>query len=203
VSDFVLTARTGLERILTPGVYGAAAAEPGLAIALRPDVALAMVMARKGKQPELEERVHSTFGLSLPATPRRVDNGVLSFIWAGPGRWLVATSAHESQTLERILRGELTNAASIVNQSDGRSVVRVRGAQARECLERNLPIDIDPRVFGPGHVALTLAGHINVHVWQLDATPTYEFAVPRSFTASFCRWLFAAGARYGYRIESA
>jgi methylglutamate dehydrogenase subunit D len=58
-------------------------------------------------------------------------------------------------------------------------------------------------VFGPGDTALTLAGHINVHFWQLDLTPTYEFAVLRSFAASFCEWLFAAAAKYGVLVRPA
>jgi methylglutamate dehydrogenase subunit D len=69
--------------------------------------------------------------------------------------------------------------------------------------DRGVPVDIDPRVFGPGDTALTLAGHINVHFWQLDLTPTYEFAVLRSFAASFCEWLFAAAAKYGVLVRPA
>jgi sarcosine oxidase gamma subunit len=63
-----------------------------------------------------------------------------------------------------------------------------------------IPIDLDPQVFGPGDIALTLVGHINVHLWQADRTPTYEFAVPCSFAASFCEWLFAA---YGLLVRAA
>ena len=33
---------------------------------------------------------------------------------------------------------------------------------------------------------------------QENGTPTYEFAVPCSFAASFCEWLFAASAKYGF-----
>jgi len=66
-----------------------------------------------------------------------------------------------------------------------------------------IPIDLDPQVFGPGDIALTLVGHINVHLWQADRTPTYEFAVPCSFAASFCEWLFAASAKYGLLVRAA
>jgi len=70
-------------------------------------------------------------------------------------------------------------------------------------VHHRIPIDLDPQVFGPGDIALTLVGHINVHLWQADRTPTYEFAVPCSFAASFCEWLFAASAKYGLLVRAA
>jgi methylglutamate dehydrogenase subunit D len=70
-------------------------------------------------------------------------------------------------------------------------------------LGQSLPVDIDARLFRPGDTALTLAGHINVHFWQIDLSPAYEFAVPRSFAASFCEWLFAVSAKYGVVVGPA
>jgi sarcosine oxidase subunit gamma len=40
-------------------------------------------------------------------------------------------------------------------------------------------------------------GHIAVHLWQLDETPAYEFAVSRSYAAAFWRWLVDSAAEYG------
>jgi sarcosine oxidase gamma subunit len=42
-----------------------------------------------------------------------------------------------------------------------------------------------------------------VHLWQVDPTPTYDFAVPRSFATSFCEGLFAASAKYGLLVRAA
>jgi methylglutamate dehydrogenase subunit D len=41
-----------------------------------------------------------------------------------------------------------------------------------------------------------------VHLWQIDRTPTYDLAVPRSFAASFCEWLFAAATSHGLLIRA-
>ena len=87
--------------------------------------------------------------------------------------------------------------ASISDQSDGRIIIRVSGPRARQTLAKGIPIDLDPASFGPGDTALTAAGHINVQFWQLDAMPTFEFAVFRSFAAAFCEWLKEAGAEFG------
>jgi methylglutamate dehydrogenase subunit D len=48
-----------------------------------------------------------------------------------------------------------------------------------------------------------VAAHIGVHFWQLDAAPTYDFAVFRSFAASFCEWLLDASAEFGVVLNSA
>jgi len=206
VADFSLFPRSGLESLLQPGTRSDPAGEPGVAVALRADLALAYVLARNSKTGELQKRVQDCFGLILPMVARHIENGAhpsldsLNFIWAGPGRWLAGTSAQIGTSLEVMLRNELSGVASVINQTDGRCVFRISGPSVREVLAKGVPIDLDPRVFGPGDTALTLVGHISLHFWQVDRTPTYEFAVPRSFAESFCEWLFAAAANYGLVI---
>lgn len=207
--DFALSPRSGVEQVLLPGTHGARTDEPGVVVALRTGLALAFVMARKGKVEDLRQRVLDRFGATLPMTAQRAEKSVglsfdsLNLIWAGPGRWLAGTSAQAAASLEVLLRNELSGLASVVNQTDGRSVFCICGPRARDVLAKGLPIDMDPRVFGPGDTALTLAGHINVHFWQIDLSPAYEFAVPRSFAASFYDWLFAASAKYGVLVRAA
>jgi heterotetrameric sarcosine oxidase gamma subunit len=209
VSEFALSPRRGLEHLLSPESYGAQSSAPGVIIALRTDLALALVMARKGKTEDVRRRVQDRFGLALPMNAQRVEKATspypdnLSFIWAGPERWLGRTATQTSPSLEAMLRQELSGLASVVNQTDGRCVFHISGPKARDVLAQGLPIDIDPRAFGPGDTALTLAGHINVHFWQLDQTAAYEFAVPRSLAASFYQWLFAPAAKYGVLVRPA
>lgn len=88
-----------------------------------------------------------------------------------------------------------------VDQSDGRVVLRISGPRARDALEKGLHIDLHPRVFGPGDTALTAISYIGVHFWQLDALPTYEFTMFRSFAIAFCEWLAEAAAEFGFATE--
>jgi methylglutamate dehydrogenase subunit D len=199
VADVSLFPRSGLEHLLQPGTRGGYAGEPGVILALRTDLALAYVLARNGKTGALRQRVQDRFRLALPMTAQRAADRSpsldgLSFIWAGPGRWLARTPAQTGVALEATLRSELSAVASAINQTDGRCVFRIGGPRVREVLAKGVPIDLDERVFRPGDTALTLVGHVSVHLWQVDPAPTYEFAVPRSFAASFCEWLFAAAA---------
>jgi sarcosine oxidase subunit gamma len=203
VSDFVLTPRSALARILVPGHSGAEVDVPGVTIAEHTGFALASVMARKGKFTDLAARVKERFAVDLPMTPRRAADGSTHFIWAGPGRWLAAAPDQSPVAFESDLRSALAGLASVTGQSDGRSIIRVSGPKAREALAKGVPLDLDPCAFGPGDTAMTVIAHVNVHLWQTDAAPTYEFAVFRSFAASFCEWLLDASAEFGVKVDGA
>jgi methylglutamate dehydrogenase subunit D len=200
VSDLVLTPRSALDRVLVPGHYGAEGDVPGVTLAEHTGLALASVMAGKGKSMELAARVKERFATDLPMTPRRVADGRIDFIWAGPGRWLAAAPNQSPGTFESHLREALSGLASVTSQSDGRSIIRVSGPKARDALAKGVPLDLDPRAFGPGDTAMTVVAHINVHLWQSDIAPTYDFAVFRSFAGSFCEWLLDAAAEFGVLV---
>jgi sarcosine oxidase subunit gamma len=174
--------------------------EAEVAIAQLPQYALATVIARKGTQTRLAARVAEVFGCELPEVPRRVAAGPLAFAWAGPGRWLASTQPSEAWGFEAQLRRELADYALISDQSDALVVVGIRGPKAREALAKGLPIDLSPREFAPGQVAITVVAHMGVTLWQLDTAPTYELVMLRSYAASFCQGLVDAAAEFGLRI---
>jgi methylglutamate dehydrogenase subunit D len=188
---------SALRGLALPGRYGAANGEPGVVLSERADLALAAVMVRKGANEALAKRVRAVFGLDLPTTPGRAARGPLAVVWAGPGHWLAVTEGRGGTSLEELLRHDLSNLASISDQSDGRAVVRIAGIRARDVLAKGVPVDLNPRVFTAGDAAVTTVGHIAVHLWQLDETPTYEFAVFRSYAAAFWRWLMDSAAEFG------
>jgi sarcosine oxidase subunit gamma len=201
VPDLVLTPCSALDRVLVPGRYGAEADEPGVTISERLGLALMSIMARKGQSKDLSARIKDRFGIDLPVTPRRAGDDSIHFIWCGPGRWLAGASSEAPHHFERSLRETLSGFAAVSNQSDSRSIIRVSGAKAREMLAKGVPLDLDPRVFGPGDTSMTVVAHINMHFWQHDATPTYHFAVFRSLAASFCQWLLDASAEFGVTVR--
>ena len=201
MGSIVLTPRFGLEHLATSGRHGAPGGEAGVEVRLRTGVALATVIACKGRASELKPRVKDAFGLELPVRARRVASGSIAFAWAGPGHWLASRAGIDGRTFETRLRGELANLASVSDQSDGRILVRVGGARVRDALAKGLMIDLHPRAFAPGDAAVTSVAHIGVHLWQLDAAPTYEFAVFRSFGAAFWQWLMASASEFGVTVR--
>jgi sarcosine oxidase subunit gamma len=181
-----LVARSPLRAHVAPETVLSGVA--GVALRERADLTLASVAALRGGEAELADAVRNAFGCELPTTPKRVVGGDAAFIWAGPGRWLAASSgAADFSGLP----------AAVCDQSDGRTVLAVSGAKAREALATLISIDLHPRVFGPGDVAMTHAASISVHLWQTDEAPTYEIAVFRSFAATLWRWLSHAAAPRG------
>lgn len=197
-----LLPRTGLEGVARPGHHGRIGAVPGVAISLLSNLELAIVMVRAGKQVDLLVRSLERFGLVLPTIPRREFRGPLSFAWAGPGKWLAMLESASGTKFESDLREGFAGFASVTNQSDGHSIIRVGGPKARQALAKGVPLDLDPRSFRVDDTALTVVANINVHFWQIDETPTYEFAVFRSFAVAFHEWLLEASIEFGVMTET-
>src|SRR6185437_14176558 len=163
----------------------------------RVDVAICSVLARRGAGDRLARAIQSEFALELPPTPRHTGNDSLAFAWAGPGQWLALGERMTGPALEQKLRAAAGDAASIVDQSHGRALIRVTGPRAREALAKGVLIDLHPRAFGPGSAASTVVSHIGMHFWQVDAAPTYEIAVASSLALAFLEWLTEAAAEFG------
>jgi methylglutamate dehydrogenase subunit D len=195
-----LAPRSGLEHLLAADRDRTRDAHAGVTLALRRGPALATVSARRNEVPTVVARVRDVFGLQPAHVPRRVIAGSTAFVWAGPGQWLALSEGATGAEFERRLRAALHGLASISDQSDGRTIVSVGGARARDALAKGVPIDLHPRAFRPGDAAVTTIANIEAHLWQVDDKPTYEFIVPRSFAAAFWEWLIDAAAEFGVAI---
>ncbi|MEE7456422.1 sarcosine oxidase subunit gamma [Methylorubrum populi] len=187
----------GAARIGRPG---APAGPAGIRLSLREGFGLATLIAADGKEGGLRTALADRFGPSLPEAGTAVFEGETGLVWSAPGQWLaVAPSPRDLKGLPEALRG----VAAVTDQSDSRALVRISGAQARAMLAKGVAVDLHPRAFGPGRVAVTSIAHIGVQFWQRDAGPTYDLTVARSFAGSFWRWLEHAAAEFGYEIEAA
>ncbi len=169
---------------------------PNLAISARETLTMATFAAAKGKGEALRDAIRAAYGVELPGSGRRVEGNGIAVVWAGPGQWLAVAERGEGRDLEVELKTKLAGIASVVDQSDGRVVVRVSGPRARDVLAKGVPIDLHPRAFKPGDVAITHASHVGVILWQTDEAPTYEAAMFRSYADSFAHWLFESAAEY-------
>jgi sarcosine oxidase subunit gamma len=195
-----LIARSPLDGFAPPGRHGKTEGEPGVRLADRTGIAIASVIARRGKAAALGAAARTAFGIELPATPRRVAAKGIAFIWTGPGQWIAIREAPAAESLEAALSRALAGLAAVAEQGDGRAVVRIAGPRARDTLAKGVPIDLHARAFRPGDTALTLAGHIGIQIWQIDDAPTFEIAVARGYARSFWEWLTASAAEYGYDV---
>jgi methylglutamate dehydrogenase subunit D len=190
--SMLLTQRSGLEHLFAGDRHEYA----GVTLAARERVALASVCARRSQLGALVARVRGTFGVVLSDRRECLLCDPASFIWAGAGQWLAMAETEDGAPFERRLRTALGDLASVSDQSDARTIIRVAGVKARDVLAKGVPIDLHASSFCAGQAAITTVARIGVHIWQVDATPTYELIVERSLAVSFWQWLAASAAEF-------
>jgi heterotetrameric sarcosine oxidase gamma subunit len=174
----------------------------GVFVAERTNVTLASVVALRNSTGALVRRVRGVFGFEPPLEPRHIGGDEVAFAWTGPAQWLAIGAGVQGDALVTRLRAELSGLASISDQTDGRVVIRLRGPDVRSLLAKGLPIDLHPRAFAPGHAGVTVLGQVGLHIWQVDAQPTYDLAVPTSYAAYVWRWIVEAAAQFGLSVDS-
>ena len=143
---------------------------------------------------EAREAVESVIG-QLPIEPNTVHGGAeAAVLWLGPDEWLVVGPPDGESALEAQLDDALGDARSrvaIVDVSANRTTLELRGPRSRELLEFGCPIDLHPRVFGPGRSAQTLLARANVLIWHVAVEPkdTWRLFVRPSVAAYVAAWL--------------
>lgn len=181
-----------------PGAGGGGA---GVTAVIRDGVGLATVVARRGASDALNQRTRERFGIDLPQGPHRSAATGAVFVGTGPGSWL-ALAERDGHDFAARLMSELDGVASVSDQSDGYTMIRLSGANVRDALAKLIPIDVHPLAFEVGDVASTVASHIGVTVWRLpdgpDSAPLFEVLLFRSLTRSFWHALAEAAGEYGF-----
>jgi len=162
---------------------------PSLSIAPREDLTMASFAAGKDQVQAVMAAIKNAYGVDLPRRPERVAGEGIAFVWAGPDQWMAIADRGANRDLERELKPLLSGIASVVDQSDGRVVVRVSGPLSRQVLAKGIPIDLHPTAFSPNAAAITHASHIGVIMWRLEDASTFELAMFRSYADSFAHWL--------------
>lgn len=156
------------------------------------DAALAMILVRRGAAADTSRALQARFGVGLPAPGRLIVAGADVVLWQGPDRFL-AVRESGGGGLARELTPVLAGVAHVVDASSARVILTVTGEGVADALSRLLPIDLHPRVFVAGSVALTIAGHIDVQVWCQDDAEAFRIACTSSLARSFRRQLAEAG----------
>jgi sarcosine oxidase subunit gamma len=145
----------------------------------------------------LMQRVASGLGgLALPVVPNTVtSSGDRRALWLGPDEWLVVGPEGKQDALQDALRVGLAGAfGSIVDVSANRTVLELRGPKARDLLAHGIPIDLDPRSFGPDRCAQTLLAKAQVIIERRDESVFHLYA-RTSFAGYVADWLLDAAAR--------
>lgn len=181
-----------------------AAPGSGVIVQERDSLGIASVLAKRGQQDALTKRIREHFGIELSPGPKRSAAGDYAFIAMGPNTWL-ATGEATGNAFVTSLTDALGEHAAISDQTDGQAVLRVSGPKARNALCKLVPIDLHPRIFRSGDVAVTVAVHIGTTLWRLDDDPNgqsvFEIAVLRSLAGSFWTALSESAAEFGLKMN--
>ncbi len=135
--------------------------------------------------------VTGVLGVAPPAEPNTVaTSGEIEALWLGPDEWLVTAPASAAGDLAERLGSALAGQHhSVIDVSQGRVVLELEGAAARDVLAQSLSVDLRPRRFGPGQCAQTVLARVPVILQQIDATPRFRVFVRASFAPYVTEWL--------------
>lgn len=182
---------------------GGRASDTPLAIVERP-ATLVQVTARKGRQAELAAAIAKALALDLPEAGRVATASDTAALWLQPGCWLIAAPAEQRSTLPASLTQALSGIAAVVDQSHGRCIIEISGAEARAVLARLCRLDLHERAFAAGDSAATLVGHVSCLIHRTSGeTPSFWLLVGSTFAEWLLDELTAAAASYGWSFAPA
>jgi sarcosine oxidase subunit gamma len=178
---------------------------------------LAMVNLRVDPAGPVAGRIAALLGVELPTEPNTVvSSPAWSVLWLGPDEWLVLGPDGAAPDLVELLRGLLAGQrGSAVDLSANRTTISLTGPCARDLLEQGCPLDLHPRVFGPGRCVQTMLARTQVVIWRsaqgaagtdgvdggADGEPgeTFRLLVRGSFAGYLAAWLTDAAGEHWNR----
>jgi sarcosine oxidase subunit gamma len=146
--------------------------------------------------------LEAALGFALPVEPNHANGaGRICALWLGPDEWLITTPPDGEDAMAEALREAVRGRhGAVTGVSDGRTVISLSGARAREVLAKGCSLDLHPRVFGPGRCAQSALAKAAVIVHQTDEGPSYDLYVDASFAAYLWAWLEDAAGEFGLAI---
>ncbi|PZU91287.1 MAG: sarcosine oxidase subunit gamma [Chelatococcus sp.] len=200
-ADKAWAPRSAWAGIVEAGQIGAGGT-PGVTARTVEGYGLATLIAPEGASAGLADAVGGRLGLTLPATPAASASPTHTILWAGPGQSLLR--ARDKAGFSDLLAA-LSPHAAVADQSEARAALTLSGPRIRDALAKGCMVDLHPRAFPIGTVALTSIAYIGVHLWRAEDGPdgpVFEIMVARSMAGSFWSWFSASVAEYGCAVST-
>ncbi|MGH8619754.1 MAG: sarcosine oxidase subunit gamma [Burkholderiales bacterium] len=185
--------RHALTAIYRTHAFGREPGAPGVTLAVRPQVGILSLRGNARDARFLlaaEQLTGSALSLDIGAVRPMTTGHVFTL---GPSEWWLVTagtSVAEAPGLR------------CVEQSEGRTVMRLAGPRARDVLAKGCGLDLHPRMFAVGRCTQTPVAHIGCVLHHVDDA-TWDFYVPRSYARHFWEWLTEAASEFGGDIRPA
>lgn len=192
--------RSALASVWQTGDHGRIGfAGPQVTLRERHGLTAIQLDARRGAADTVSRAVRDTFGLALPSAGLTTTTGDIRALWLGPDRWLLLTMTGDD--LDAQLRAAAEPVGGVVvDQSHGRTVLRIEGAKARDTLAKGTGVDLHPRVFAENTVAQTSLFQLAVSLDRRRGTSSFDVHAMRGFAVHLYEALLQAGGEYGVRV---
>jgi sarcosine oxidase subunit gamma len=169
----------------------AAASDPDI-VALSEQPFSGMISLRVDTASPAARRVEEVLGAALPAAVGEVTAaGENQAIWLGPDEWLVMSAADPIALADQLEAALAEEPGLVLDVSANRTVLELTGPRARSVLEKGCPVDLHPRVFGPGSAVSTSLARMPLLLWQTGET-SYRLLPRSSFADYVARWVLDA-----------
>lgn len=113
----------------------------------------------------------------------------------GPDEWLLCAPPASANDLSIAIAAQLAGEHhSLVDVGHRYTAFGIEGAQAHVLLAAGCPIDLDPRVFGPGQATRTLLGKAEIILWRLAVG--YRLECGRTFAPYVAAFLREAAREF-------
>lgn len=204
MADFSWERQSPLDKALVAGVHGVDG-QTGVTLTEIRSILLVQVMARRGKTAETAKAARKLFGVEPPVAPGAAFGNGATLIWSGPDQFLVFAPYGDGSQFGRITEA-FAGIASLSDQSDGRSLLRISGSCATQAMAKFTSLDLHDDVFAVSAAATTSVDHTAVNIWRdADSTeglPVYNLAVFTSFADSLYRMIADSSLEYGLQAAS-
>lgn len=164
----------------------------GVTLVDRRGVALALLLARKGRASELA----AMLGMGVEPGRSSAIEGATALPVA-PGQWMLIAEWGRDGSFARSLAARVAGLGHVSDQSQGRVVIRISGAKARDALTKECTLDLHPGAATPGYCAQTVMAEVGVLIHQIDDRPSYDLACFSGFALHLWNRLVDCAAEHG------
>ncbi len=162
----------------------------GLTIREMPDIALASISTRLGKQAGFKRAVKAATGIDLPAPGTSASASGMTIFWIAPDQWMVEASHDRHENLAATLATAIKANGSVTEQNDGWARFDLEGDQCCAVLERLSATDSAGMTKGAATRATI--EHLGCFLLCRKAAKHYSVLCPRSGAASLHHAIISA-----------
>ena len=194
----MLDRRSQLAERLKPGRYGAGDT-PGIFLSDVRGRAVVQAVGWPDSFDEISKRLAEAAGGTPPETFGIASVAdTVTVLWVGAERlWFTADDLNLICRFDGCVTDE---EAMLLELSDSRTILRIKGSGARQVLTKGVAVDLHTSVFPVQAIAHTTVQHASVLLHRVGPE-AFELYAPRSYAVNIWHWLTESSGEFGYEVE--